>query len=323
MKVLQGFIDIGGQASRYTKAIRLQNEQAKAWFYERTLKQESFDRLLDFSNQGLFSGRLRKLGYLTEVLTNFSHLHIHKGFSLLHKGLDMSVAKKLGKKIVIQYRGSEIRKDMQQVNLEAHVIAKIKRESSIANKILVKDGQLAELIKPYVPRFEVFPNIVDVSVMKGNIKTYRHEGKLRIVHIPSNAKVKGTDYVREQINKIKDQVEYIELTRVSHERVLFEYLNADIVIDQVLTGTYGNTSLEAMALGTAVMAYLNPIYTAYEPEQPPIISVEVSTLCDKVLYYVENRKELENIGKSGKLFVEKYHSYNEVGKKLIELYSLL
>lgn len=320
MKVLQGFIDIGGQANRYARALRLKGIQSESWFYDRTIKTEPFDRALDFSKYGLLSGRVRKARYLFEVLLNFDVLHIHKGYSMFNSAKDLDIARRLGKKVIIHYRGSEIRKDMKAVTLAQVVIKKIQTENSIANRIVVKDGQLAELIKPYVKDLHVFPNIVDVSSVKEWKKTYNGKKKLLIVHIPSNPSVKGTDIIRKEIGKISNQIDYLELRNLSHKDVLLKYLEADIVIDQLLTGTYGNAALEAMALGTPVLNYLNPLFTAYEPENPPILHVDSSTLCDVILDVNKNRELLEKFGKAGNAFVSKYHTYDSVGQQLIDLY---
>ena len=320
MKILQGYIDIGGQANRYSRAIKKQGFESEAWFYERTIKSEPYDRLLNFSKSGTLSGRFRKLKYLKDVLERFSVLHIHKGYSMFHIGRDLKLAKMVGKKIFIHYRGSEIRKNMKAKELEKKVIEKVKRESEIANMILIKDGQLGELIKPYVENFQIFPNIVDVSKVEKKKKSFNFNKKLKIIHIPSNPKVKGTAIIREQISKIKDKVIYQEFTSLTHNEVLTKYQESDIVIDQLLTGTYGNASLEAMALGTPVLNFLNPTFTKYEPSHPPIISVDPSNLNDVILMLDRNREILKEKGRLGEKFVAQFHSFEMVGKKLINLY---
>ena len=97
MRVLQGFIDVAGQASRYAKALKMADCHAEAWLYERVLKDEAFDKILDFSSYGILNGRLRKLGYLLEAAWKFDIWHIHKGFSIYSNNKDISFVKKLGR----------------------------------------------------------------------------------------------------------------------------------------------------------------------------------------------------------------------------------
>jgi len=326
MKVLQGFIDIGGQANRYSRAIRLQGHYSESWFYERTLREESYDRLLDFSNKGLLQGRLRKLGYLKDAL-KFNVWHIHKGFSMFHNARDLWIAKKLGIKIVIHYRGREIRPQMDMSNLSINIIEKLKRENEIADKIFVKDGQLAELISPYVDKVELCPNIVRVDNFipptSHPLDYFEVKRKLRVVHVPSNTAYKGTLHVRQAVQTLTDVVEYVELSNLSHQEVLFEYWKSDIVIDQLLTGTYGNASLEAMALGRCVINYLDPRFTKFEPEVPPIIHSTKDALAEQLRILAENKSLVQEKGKDGVEFIKRNHTLEKVGVKLIKSYLTL
>lgn len=324
IKVLQGFIDIGGQANRYAEAIRAQGHYSESWFYERTLRNEPYDRLLNLNNDGFYGGRFRKLGYLKDALLKFNIWHIHKGFSMFHKAKDLLLAKKLGKKIIIHYRGREIRPEMGLDKLPDQIVEKVKRESEIADLIFVKDGQLAELISPYVSRPIVFPNIVRIDhfIPPTDVPSdyYETNRKLRIVHAPSNPKYKGTEYVRLAIKHLRDRVDYSELTGVSHKEVLHAYWGADIVIDQLLTGTYGNAALESMALGRCVVNFLNPTFTKYEPATPPIVHTTIESLTEKLDLLDRSRDEIWSYGTRGKAFIKDNHTSQSIGAKLIASY---
>lgn len=324
MKVLQGFIDIGGQANRYAEAIRLQGYHAESWFYERTLKKEPYDRLLDFTSNGFLGGRLRKVNYLKDALLKFDVWHIHKGFSMFHQAKDLWLAKKLGKKIIIHYRGREVRPEMHLATLPKHIIEKVKRESEIADAIFVKDGQLAELISPHVKHPIVFPNIVRIDNFappsEYPVDYFDTNRKLRVVHIPSNPEYKGTAFIRDAAERLKDRIEYIELSNIPHEEVLRSYWRADVIVDQLLTGTYGNTSLEAMALGRCVVNYLNPLFTKFEPEIPPIVHATKDMLAEVLLELSLNRAFLYDRAAQGFQFIKRNHTKQEVGLKLINSY---
>lgn len=326
-RVLQGFIDVAGQASRYSSALKMQGCHAEAWFYHRVLKDESFNEILDFSSSGVFKGRFRKLGYLLKAAWKFDIWHIHKGFSIYGKGKDISLVKKLGRTIIIHYRGREIRPDMNMTTLPLHIIEKVKRESELADLIFVKDGQLAELIKPYVKDVVVFPNIVDISDYNPNSEHpddfYDNKRKLRVVHIASNPKYKGTDIIRDQLHKLKDRIHFEELSNLSHTNLLKQYWQADLIIDQLSAGTYGNASLEAMALGRGVINYLNPLFTQYEPELPPIIKTEKNNLADTVVFMDEHRDVLFENAAKGKEFIKRHHTYSSVGIQLLSQYKRL
>lgn len=212
---------------------------------------------------------------------------------------------------------------MDQLELEPQIIKKVKREAQWADIILVKDGQLAELIKPYVERCLVFPNIVDVKFLKPKDKVNSLRNRLRVVHIPSNPKRKGSEIIRARAEEVKEFIEYREMSNLPRLKVLEEYRDADIVIDQILTGTFGNTALEAMALGTPVIARLDPRFAEYEPALPPVINVDADCLAEVLRSLARDRSLLESYSKLGQQYVENYHSYQVVGRRLIDLYSML
>ncbi len=321
-RVLQGFIDIGGQPGRYARALRLYRVPAESWIYQKTLTSTIPERELDFSRSGLWSGRWRKAKYLLNILSQFDILHIHKGYTLFHRALDLKLAKSLGLKVFIHYRGSEIRPDMETSVLSEAVLEKVQHEAGIAEKILVKDGQLAELLRSANIPCTVFPNIVDVSPLDHTEKPTPLARKLKVVHIPTNTLAKGTEAVRESMAKLSEVVEYEEIQGIPHRQVLDKLFLADLVIDQLRTGTYGNIALEAMALGTPVISYLNPVFTAYEPAKPPVISADKGTLSDVVRHFCREREQLIAIGNQGIAFTDKYHSYERVGSELLQLYGL-
>jgi glycosyltransferase involved in cell wall biosynthesis len=324
MRVLQGFIDVAGQASRYAKALRMVDCQAESWLYERVLKDEAFDKILDFSNRGLLNGRFRKLGYLLEAAWKFDIWHIHKGFSIYNKSKDISLVKKFGRSIVIHYRGREIRPEMNMTTLPHSILEKVKRESELADLIFVKDGQLAELIKSYVKEVIVFPNVVDVGdyIPPSDYPEdfYEHSRKLRVVHIASNPKYKGTELIRDQMARIRDKIHFSELSNLSHANLLEQYWKADIIIDQLAAGTYGNASLEAMALGRCVINYLDPVFMQYEPELPPIVKTKKNELADTIVTIDKHREILFESALKGKEFVERHHTYLSVGTQLLNQY---
>jgi glycosyltransferase involved in cell wall biosynthesis len=323
--VLQGFIDIAGQANRYARALQLLGYYAEAWAYDSPLNDESVDKKLNLSGSGVFNGRLRKLSYFLEAMLKFNIWHIHKGFSLLHQSKDLALAKRSGKSIVIHYRGREIRPEMKMHNLPLHIIDKVQRECSYADLVFVKDGQLAELLSPYIKDIEIFPNIVDVSmhtISRPEPEDYFDRSrKLRVIHIPSSSRYKGTELIRLQVNRIRDKVEYVELEGLTHKKLLEQYWRADVVIDQMLTGTYGNASLEAMALGRCVVNFLDPTFIKYEPTTPPIIGSEATQIAEVLSELYSNRDRMWTAGENGKSFIKSNHSYEVVGKKLHECYN--
>jgi hypothetical protein len=88
-----------------------------------------------------------------------------------------------------------------------------------------------------------------------NLEKFEDLSHILIVHAPSHEATKGTSFVREAINRLKEdgyQFKYIELTNVSNSEVLKHLRKAHIVLNQFIAYTPGVFGIEAMA-NTCVM----------------------------------------------------------------------
>lgn len=81
---------------------------------------------------------------------------------------------------------------------------------------------------------------------------------LRVLHNPSNASSKGTDLVRKVVMPLymSGDIEYVEVTGVSHDEAMRAKARCDVYIDQIVPsiGGYGLSALEAMAMGVPAVA---------------------------------------------------------------------
>ena len=76
------------------------------------------------------------------------------------------------------------------------------------------------------------------------------ENLWRVVHAPSNPSLKGTEYVREAVSRLKDEgysFEYVELIDVPHDEVLLELARAQIVLNEFFAFVPGVFGIEALA----------------------------------------------------------------------------
>jgi hypothetical protein len=81
-------------------------------------------------------------------------------------------------------------------------------------------------------------------------------GPPRVVHVPSDPLLKGTDLVDPILRRLAAQgrIEYLRAEGLPAVRVLELYASADVVADQFRMGIYGVAAAEAMALGRLVVS---------------------------------------------------------------------
>lgn len=104
---------------------------------------------------------------------------------------------------------------------------------------------------------------------------------------------------------------------------LSEYFNAsDLVIDQFCYDVFGSTTPEAMACAKPVITRFDwEVNKVAWPEPPPIISAKTPEEIFRAMKKIVLDNNLrQNLGKMGRLWMEKYHSPEVVTDKLCAIY---
>jgi len=148
--------------------------------------------------------------------------------------------------------------------------------------------------------------------------------RLRIVHSPTNRSMKGTELIipeMQEVMKARD-VEFVLVEHTPHAEVLRIKQTCDLAIEQVgnLGGTgYGRNSLETLAMGIPTLTEMTPDYTAWLPENPFALATR-DTLYHRLLDLIDSATLRNELKHRGRQWVEKYHSYQAVHDRLMELY---
>lgn len=104
------------------------------------------------------------------------------------------------------------------------------------------------------------------ELFSGHFEKFKTLDPIKIVHAPSNQKLKGTGLVRQVIEQLRNdgrRLEYTELINVSNEEVLAALSESHIALNQFLAFTPGVFGIEAMAHGCVMLCSADQ---AIEPE---------------------------------------------------------
>ena len=150
----------------------------------------------------------------------------------------------------------------------------------------------------------------------------------RVLHIPSSREKKGTDTIIRAIERVERKeipftFELIE--NCTHKESVNKKQTASIYIDNVTDmGAFCNAALEAMQFGVPTIAYISEAsikQAGGQLDDLPIINCKTRLdICSAITYYSKNHYELRELAKKTKAYVDKYHSYEAVGKRWGELY---
>lgn len=153
------------------------------------------------------------------------------------------------------------------------------------------------------------------------------DGRLRILHSPSNPAVKGSVAIVETVERLRARGHAIELVKiegVSNQVVLHELARCDFVIDQL----YSDTPMAAFATEAAHFGkpavvggyFAEEIADALRPECiPPSLFVTPETLEAAVERLVVDRDFRETLGRRAREHVKTRWSASQVAGRYLEL----
>lgn len=136
---------------------------------------------------------------------------------------------------------------------------------------------------------------------------------------------KGYPEVSELLNEFKD-ISYIQkITNTPFFECLKLKRQSDIVIDDIITGSYHLTSLEALSQGKPVLSYLDnrTQYILREltgAEELPFVNVKVEEAKYVLKELCENKKLRDEIGAYSRRWMEKYYNDKDLVKIYVQVY---
>ena len=331
MKILHLPVEIANQIFVTVKAQRLLGLDSHSAAFVHPFRYQQ-DIIISRS-KNIFLRRMSKVMFFMTMLFKYDVFHYHTGY-LLPFGLDVRILKTLRKKIFIEFWGSEIRlydieKKRNKFFVSDNLLNqedKIKRLlfwSSITKEVIMPDHSMDVFLEPYFDKIDVVGQRIEIDKYRPSFPN-RNKKKPVVVHAPSSKSTKGTQYVSNAIDTLRGQglsFEYIEVFDMSHEEAIEVYKKADIVIDQLLIGSYGILACECMALGKPVICYILEENIAKYGEDFPIVNANIHTLSDVIKELILSPEKRHNIGKASRLYAEKVHDSKKVAERLIKIYN--
>jgi glycosyltransferase involved in cell wall biosynthesis len=143
-------------------------------------------------------------------------------------------------------------------------------------------------------------------------------GRVKIVHAPNHRGAKGTEFLIQAVELLVQEgldIELVLLERVQNEKVREQMQDADIFADQFVLPGHGLGAIEGMACGLPVMSNLSlnsysRLFRRYSYlNECPILASHPENLMENLRLLVRNPRLRRELGKAGREYVEKYHSY--------------
>jgi glycosyltransferase involved in cell wall biosynthesis len=256
--------------------------------------------------------------------------HFNFGKTLLKHSHDLPLLKSLGKKLVLEFWGSDARMDDAEEQTVPEKLARKKREKILhrmrkfgqyIDVALVADLELKGYVEPFFRKVELVPQRIELNVYEPHYPNPAEKRPL-IVHAPTHRELKGTQYLLDAVEKLKRKYSFelslIEGMKHSEAREL--YRNADLIVDQLRIGTYGVFAVESMALGKPVITYIRDEVRDGYPKNLPIVSASQESITEVLESLLVNGMRRHELGIQSRKYVEEYHDSIKVAKRIHSIY---
>lgn len=328
MNVLHLPLEVGNQVNEICKQLRKQGLQAVGLNWRKRSYMDSGQAIIA-------SDAYEMANALEDLVSQYDVLHYHTGYTIYPDKSDIVYALQAGKKVVMHHRGNDVRLPAAARRLNPYVytdsslpardiMANLQFFSRHLSVAIVQDYELYDYVSGYYKHVHVLPRLIDTSVMK---PLKRQPAKLRplVVHAPTNRAFKGTEAIQRVIKSVQSELsfDFVTLERMRQRDIWLAMAKADIVIDQVLCGAYGNVSVEAMALERPVICYIRPDIVERMYPQPPIVSAHPGQLHDQLKQLLMDEPLRQEVGKKGRAYVKRVHEASKVARQLLGIYASL
>lgn len=254
---------------------------------------------------------------------------------------DLPYAHSKGKKIYVEWVGSDIRdpeilkkinpwyaeifdngyeyRDAESSDFKNRVQEKFARNGA---RVISTPEMSLYLKKALFPEFTTILQRINTKNFEARIPDPQKQ-RIKIVHSPSAPVTKGSKYVFEAVEKLKTSypIDFIYLTGMSRQEVLKEIQSSDIFVDQLICGSHGMATCEAMSFGKPVLCYLIPeLFEHGLPAECPIINTNPSNLEENLIRLITDGKLRQETGRKSRLYVEKYHNSDTIAQELVSLF---
>lgn len=199
--------------------------------------------------------------------------------------------------------------------------------------------KLPKVVIPHYPErtflnLDIVPNIIPIN--ESLYTPYEtNNTKLKIVFSASNKAsrksdrwaTKGYPEVSDLLRQLslKYNFEYIEINNITFAEAMKIKQQADIVIGDVVTGSYHLTELEALSQGKPTITYLDgrsvmTFMNTFKTQDIPFINANIDSLEQVISDLISDRELLKQIGKFSRAWIEKYYDDSILINKFVEIY---
>jgi glycosyltransferase involved in cell wall biosynthesis len=274
---------------------------------------------------------------LWKVVAKYQIIHSHFMIMLSQSGWELPLLKKMGRRIVVHYRGCEIRD--KDVNMSLHPESNICEECDYA-AYCISDGfrEKRRLASKYGDAFlvttpdlkEFFPKAIhlpffvpEIPLKLGGKSPAKKKDGITILHVTNHPGIEGTEDIERVIERLQKKgyfINFVFLKGISYDRVLMELSMADLSIGKIKMGYYANFQIESMLMGVPAITYVREEFLNEDLKESGFIFADLNGLEETIKDYLDNPDKLEQKKRIARDSILRLHDNEKIAKRLISIY---
>ena len=205
----------------------------------------------------------------------------------------------------------------------------------LAHGRLEWEQELMDKIDGYIPIWYEYlvpydnnPKCTNVVRIPVNISSFDYkpnilmDGKVVFYHGLTRECKGGKRYIKPAMDKIRkdysDKAEFICAQKLPFKEYMSVIEKTNVIIDDANSYSIAMNGLFSLAKGKIVMGGAEPVANAiYGYDDNPVFNInpDIDQICDTMINIIKRKDEIEEIGKRGRMMVEKYHHHIDIAKQ--------
>jgi hypothetical protein len=332
VRILHAPADVGGHAAGLAQAERELGLRSEVAVFAAGPYGYASDIEFRLDGQPAWRRFATRARFTVQALRRYDIIHFNFGQSLItlrtagHVFNELALLKRAGLTILVTFQGCDVRPQACCNCTQETCRAEDPYRAPNAARFLRYADRAFHLnpdLRAWLPGSRFLPYAsVDVHSVTPEPRAPAGE-TIRIAHAPSNREVKGTRHVLAAVEQLRAQGAAVELDLiegVARKEVLRRVREADIVVDQLLSGWYGGFAVEAMALGKPVVCHIREAVSEDNPfgAELPIVRATPATLAEQLRTLALDHALRARLGAQGRAFVERHHDPRRVAREVLE-----
>jgi hypothetical protein len=279
---------------------------------------------------------LREMSTFWRIVARYEIVHAHFMYTLSADGWELPVLKRLGRRLVVHFRGCEARD--RTGNMALHPEVNICQDcdhdpyicetpSAVRRRALARCFADAILVttpdmRDFMPEAEHFPFFApEVAPALDSVRPAGHD--FTIVHITNQPGIEGTRAIEQAIERLRARgrrIRFYWLHGLTHEQVITALGQADLAIGKMKMGYYANAQIESMALGVPTITDVRDEFMTDELRRSGFIFTTLERLEATIEHYLDHPEALAEKRRIARQSILQLHDNDRLARRLVGLY---